>query len=42
MGKLLWKDSKHRERKSEGCSGLLREKELWHSRKRFLATGRWS
>lgn len=42
MGKLLWKDSKQRKRKSKGCSGLLRRKELWHGRKRFLATWRWS
>lgn len=41
MDKLLWK-GKQQERKSKGCSGLLRGKELWHSRKRFLATGRWS
>lgn len=41
-GKLLWKDNKEKERKSKGCPGLLRRKELWHSRKRFLATGRWS
>lgn len=29
------KGKRHGERKSEGCTGLLKWKELWHSRRRL-------